>query len=86
MLAKYGNPIPEEEVIEDKLVLDLDIEKAIWLIQKNERGRQGIDRAILAKNLRKTEQKKAERQKKIAEGIEVAEDTEREDAVIVVQK
>jgi hypothetical protein len=78
--------MPEEEVIEDQFVPDLDIDKAIWLLQKNERGRQGIDRAIIAKNLRKIEQKKAERQKKIAEGVEVADDTEREDAVIVVQK
>jgi hypothetical protein len=44
--------LPEEEVIEDQFVPDLDIEKAIWLLQKNERGRQGIDRANIAKNLR----------------------------------
>jgi len=39
-------------------VPDLDIDKAIWLLQKNERGRQGIDRANIAKNLRKAEMKR----------------------------
>ena len=54
------------------------------IIQKNERGRQGIERALIAKTLRKIEMKKNERKNRMAEGIEVHEDSEREDAVLVI--
>ena len=55
MKTFHGHTLPEEEIIEDQFVPDLDVEKAIWIIQKNERGRQGIDRANIAKNLRYVE-------------------------------
>ena len=66
--------------------MDANIETAIRIIQKNERGRQGIERALMARQLRKMEIKKNEYQRKLAEGIEVAEETVREDAVVVLQK
>jgi len=39
MKTFHGHTLPEEEIIEDQFVPDLDVEKAIWIIQKNERGR-----------------------------------------------
>jgi len=35
----HDTSMPEEEVIEERLALDADIETAIRIIQKNERGR-----------------------------------------------
>lgn len=40
--------LPEEEVIEEKSALDTNMETAIRIIQKIERGRQGIVRALKA--------------------------------------
>ncbi|CAK65698.1 unnamed protein product (macronuclear) [Paramecium tetraurelia] len=76
---------PEEEVLVDKAVLE-NIEQAIWFIQKNERGRQGIERVLLAKQLKKQEIKKQEKQKKLQEGLEVHDSTEREEAITTIQK
>ena len=59
------------------------MEIMICLIQKNERGRQGIDRALYAKLLKKMDQKKHEKNQKLAQGIEIADEVEREDAVLV---
>ena len=78
--------MPEEEVWEDRTMQEMNMDFILCLIQKNERGRQGIERALLAKFLRKQEIKKHEKNKKLAEGIEIAEETEREDAVSVIQK
>jgi hypothetical protein len=58
----------------------------MWLIQKCERGRQGIERALIIKSGKRAEQKKAEKQKKLADGLEIAEDTEKNDAIEVIQK
>lgn len=40
--------LPEEEVIEERTALDTNMETAIRIIQKIERGRQGIVRALKA--------------------------------------
>ena len=76
--------MPEEEIIEERSTIDAKLDTVIRIIQKNERGRQGIERALIAKLLRKNELKRAEKQRKLQEGIEVAEETEREDAVLVL--
>ena len=76
--------MPEEEVIEEKSILDISLETAIRIIQKNERGRQGIQRSYLAKHLKKLDLKKHEKQRRLQEGTEIAEETEREDAILVI--
>lgn len=45
----FGHALPEEEVIQDNYTYDFNLETAIRIIQKNERGRQGIERALKAK-------------------------------------
>lgn len=83
----HDTSAPEEEVIEERSALDANKETAIRIIQKNERGRQGIERAMIAKTLRKIEFKKVERHNKLfAEGNDVNDDTEREDAILKIQK
>ena len=59
------NPMPEEEVLEEKSILDITLETAIRIIQKNERGRQGIQRSYLAKHLKKLDFKKHEKQRRL---------------------
>jgi len=49
----------------DPFQVDLTIEQAIRLIQKNERGRIGIQRAMMVSDWRKDALKKEERQKKL---------------------
>ena len=45
--------LPEEEVIEERTALDTNMETAIRIIQKIERGRQGIVRALKASYFKK---------------------------------
>ena len=48
LLDQYkGYHEPEIEVIQDPFTLDIDIVQAIRIIQKNDRGRQGISRVTL---------------------------------------
>jgi phage anti-repressor protein len=42
-----GTAEPEEEIIHDPFILDMDFVNAIRLVQKNERGRQGRMRIML---------------------------------------
>lgn len=77
---------PEEELIIEKPAQDIKIDFMICLIQKIERGRQGIERVEYAKYLKKMEIKKIEKNKRFVEGNEITEETEREDARIVIQK
>ncbi|KAL4506963.1 hypothetical protein ABPG72_001384 [Tetrahymena utriculariae] len=77
---------PQEEQYEDSNTLQADMDTAIRIIQRYERGRQGIERANLAKILKKEEEKKLERQKKLAEGTEIGEETEKDDAALVIKK
>lgn len=85
LMQFHETNMPEEEVYDDKPVLDT-IEKAVRYIQRIERGRQGIERAYLAKQLRKMDFKKSEKHRRLQEGIEIAEETERDDAIQVIQK
>lgn len=55
--------LPEEEVIEEKSALDTNMETAIRIIQKIERGRQGIVRALKAAYFQKRELKKLAKKK-----------------------
>lgn len=52
---------PEEEVIQDRSRLDANLETAIRIIQKNERGRQAIEKCILIKYKIKEKEKEDER-------------------------
>lgn len=61
--------LPEEEVIEEKSALDTNMETAIRIIQKIQRGRQGIVRALKAVYFQKREKKK-EAKKKESQGAE----------------
>jgi len=75
--------LPEEEVLEDKFVLEANLETAIRIIQKNERGRQGIETALKHKYRKKEELK---RKKQLQQNSENSEDNTREEAILVVQK
>lgn len=55
--------LPEEEVIEERINLETNMESVIRMIQKIERGRQGIVRALKATYYKKKEQKKNEKKK-----------------------
>lgn len=87
-LEQFGkSTLPEEEEIEDDYLRDIDLDTAIRIIQKNERGRQGIDRGYQAIKKHKNDLKKRERDMKMHEEIDMAgEDNKRGDAVIVIQK
>ena len=58
MLDLKETTLPEEEIIEEKSALDTNMETAIRIIQKIERGRQGIIRAQKAAFFQKRDQKK----------------------------
>jgi len=45
----HDSSAPEEEVMEVRSTLEANMETAIRIIQKNERGRQGIERALMAR-------------------------------------
>jgi hypothetical protein len=55
--------LPEEEIIEERSALDTNMETAIRIIQKIERGRQGIVRALKAAYYQKREIKKLNKKK-----------------------
>lgn len=77
---------PEEEVIQDRSKLDANLETAIRIIQKNERGRQAIEKTMDIKQKIK-EKEKAEEKKhrqRLAQGQEISEDTERDEAIVTV--
>lgn len=87
LLMEYTESMePQEEMYEDSSTMQADVDTAIRIIQRFERGRQGIERSNLAKILKKEEEKKLERQKKLAEGTEVGEETEKDDAALVIKK
>ena len=79
----HESSLPEEEVLEDKFVLEANLETAIRIIQKNERGRQGIEWALKFKYKKKEELKK---KKQLQQNSEISEDNTREEAILVVQK
>ncbi|EGR34503.1 hypothetical protein IMG5_009390 [Ichthyophthirius multifiliis] len=76
----------EEQFVDNATFFDNNIQHAICCIQKNERGRQGIERALIAKTLRKQDLYRKEKQNKLKQGHEIEEETEREQAVLVIQK
>ncbi len=61
--------LPQEEVIQERSALDTNMETAIRIIQKIQRGRQGIVRALKAAYYQKRELKKIAK-KKEAQGNE----------------
>lgn len=63
MLDLRETNLPEEEVIEDKANLDTNMESVIRMIQKIERGRQGIVRALKAIYYKRKEQLRGDRKK-----------------------
>lgn len=81
--------LPEEEIIEERSALDTNMETAIRIIQKIERGRQGIVRALKAAYYQKREIKKLNKKKEGAgnENFEFddSENLKREQ-VITIQK
>jgi len=86
-LEKYQSALPEEEEIEDDYLRDIDIDTAIRILQKNERGRQGIDRGYQAIKKHKNDLKKKERDMKMHDEMNMdGEENKRSDAVIVIQK
>lgn len=86
LISFNDNAAPWEEQLKDIMVEFPSNEVAIRLIQKNERGRQGIERAQMFKFVAKEEKKKAENLKLMQQGIEVKDESSREDAVLVIQK
>merc|ERR1719390_538371 len=54
----------------DPFQVDLTVEQAIKIIQKNERGRNGIQRAVMVSDWRRDAMRKEERQKKQSEKAE----------------
>jgi len=62
------------------------LENAIWTIQKNERGRQGIEIGLELKQQKKALAKKQLKTKNIAEGKVEDESNETDEALIVIQK
>lgn len=81
--------LPEEEIIEERSALDTNMETAIRIIQKIERGRQGIVRALKAAYYQKREIKKLNK-KKEAQGNENFEfddsENQKREQVIMIQK
>lgn len=81
--------LPEEEIIEERSALDTNMETAIRIIQKIERGRQGIVRALKAAYYQKREIKKLNK-KKEAQGNENFDfddsENQKREQVIMIQK
>jgi len=69
LLDQYkGYHDPEIEVVQDPFTLDIDITQAIRIIQKNDRGRQGIWRVnMMIKQIQK-HVLESEMQRKAKEG------------------
>jgi hypothetical protein len=87
LLLDYADTnLPEEEVIVYQDPFELTLENAIWTIQKNERGRQGIEVGLDLKQQKRALQKKQLRTKNIAEGIDIDESNETDEAMVVIQK
>lgn len=81
--------LPEQEIIEERSALDTNMETAIRIIQKIERGRQGIVRALKAAYYQKREIKKLNK-KKEAQGNENFDfddsENQKREQVIMIQK
>ncbi|CAD8093406.1 unnamed protein product [Paramecium sonneborni] len=77
---------PEETVIEEQYFLDTKEENILEIIQRNERGRQGIQRGLQCKQLRKDKLRKENKTKRLAEGEEITDEQENEKAVLIIQK
>ena len=81
------NNIPEEEEVADPFSLEMDIVMAIRLIQKNERGRQWRQRMLQIISMKRRTLRKNELMKRIKEGLEMANDEEKEQkANLLIQK
>ena len=61
LLDLKDTTMPEEEIIEERTNLETNMESVIRMIQKIERGRQGIVRALKATYFKRKEQKKNEK-------------------------
>lgn len=84
LLAQFHDTsMPEEEVFEEKFVLEANMETAIRILQKNDRGRQGIEYALKLKYKKREEMKK---KKQLQQNSEISDDNAREEAILVVQK
>merc|ERR1719387_1755233 len=58
----------------DPFQVDLTVEQAIRIIQKNERGRIGIQRAVMVSDWRHDAMRKEERQRRVNDGKGEGED------------
>lgn len=84
--------MPEEEQFVEPLAglqfkeNENKVEICINLLQKLDRGRQGIERVYSAQMIFRKNLKNQEKLRKKQQGIEILEETERSDAIIVIQK
>ena len=78
----HGTTAPEEEVLDDRCVIETTTETTVRIIQKLERGRQGIIRMLELQKLKNTLQK--EKSARISEIN--GEEEESQKASVVIQK
>ena len=80
--------LPEQEIIEQRSALDTNMETAIRIIQKIERGRQGIVRALKAAYYQKRQMKKLAKKKEQVNTDDFLDDTEiqKKEQVTSIQK
>lgn len=76
----------EEDIEEDPYLLEINFDVALRLIQKNERGRQGRNRALYVLDVIKKNMKLAEKRKLMSEGNILNDDDEKTGSIQTIQK
>ena len=66
-ISNFNSDQPEEDEQEEMFFLELNLENAVRIIQKNERGRQGRERIIQAKNFAKKKKMKEDMKNRVEE-------------------
>ena len=66
-ISNFNTDQPEEDEHEEMFFLELNLENAVRIIQKNERGRQGRERLILVRNHMKKKKLKDEMKNRVEE-------------------
>jgi len=87
LIANFGTDNAEEEVVLEAPIVELNEESAIRIIQKYDRGRQGRERCIKAKEFYANQKRDEERKLRAAKGLENEqdEDPQAKNALIIMK-
>ena len=86
LMEYHDTKEPEVEEFEDRFMLQQDIDVALQILARNERGRQGIERALKAKSDKREEDLKAERLERLKLQNDGADEQNEETDAIIIKK